>query len=337
MPNLLYSQLFVTPTLPTTSFTNQTIIVTGANIGLGLEAARHFVRLDAAKVILAVRSIERGNAAKEDIESTTQRKNVVEVWPLDLASYASVQAFAKRAASDLPRLDAAVLNAGIAVSKFTMAEDNESTITVNVVSTFLLTLLLIPVLRKSGKKHNTVPRLTIVTSEVHGWTQLPERNSPNTFDTLNDEKKANMPERYPASKLLEVFSVRELAGLITSSSSSGSGERDVILNMLNPGLCHSSLSRNATGFQGVIFWLMKTLLARTTEVGGRTLVAAAVAGSESHGKYMSDGKVMDPEGLSPLVKGPEGEKIQKKVWGELVEKLERIQPGVLESSLKGSI
>ena len=166
-----------------------------------------------------------------------------------------------------------------------------------------------------------------MTSEVHGWTQLPERKTANTFDTLNNPKTANMADRYPASKLLEVFSVRELAALITKSSSSS--EPDVILNMLNPGLCHSSLARNADGVQGWVLWLMKLVLARSTEVGSRTLVHGATAGRETHGKYLSDAQVADPEMVSKLVKSEEGAEAQKKIWKELVEKLEKIEPRIM--------
>lgn len=49
--DILYNQLFKIPAYPVASFVGQTVIVTGSNVGLGLEAARHFVRLDAAKVI----------------------------------------------------------------------------------------------------------------------------------------------------------------------------------------------------------------------------------------------------------------------------------------------
>ncbi len=58
-------------------------------MGLGKEAARHFVGLNAQIVILACRSVEKGEAAKKDIESTTKRAGVVEVWQLDLGSYNS--------------------------------------------------------------------------------------------------------------------------------------------------------------------------------------------------------------------------------------------------------
>jgi len=58
--------------------------------------------------------------------------------------------------------------------------------------------------------------------------------------------------------------------------------------MLNPGLCQSSLSRNAKGIVWFRIALLKTLLARTTEQGSRTLVHAALQGPETHGLYISD-------------------------------------------------
>lgn len=312
---LFYSQLFVKPTYPTASFAGQTLIVTGSNTGLGKEAARHFVRLGASKVILAVRNTKAGKAAKSDIETSTNcSPSVLEVWALDLASYPSIKSFASRA-SQLPRLDVLLENAGIAGDgKFYLAENHERTITVNVIGTFLLALLLLPKLKSSAKEFNTHPRLTIVTSEVHGYTKFRERDEPNIFAAL-DDKSTLRGDRYPISKLLEVLSVRQLSPRLD-----GSG---VVLNMLNPGLCHSELSRDG----GMVLTIMKFLLARTTEVGSRTLVAAAVAGEESHGKYMTDGVVEDTA-LSAFVKSQEGNNAAKKVWGELCEILEGIEPGV---------
>lgn len=191
---LVYNQLFLTLPYPQTPATGQTIVVTGANVGLGFEAARHYVRLGAAKVIIAVRSLEKGEAAKKAIEDSEKRQGVLEVWHLDLQSYESVKEFAKRI-SGLPRLDIMLENAGIATFKYRRAEDNESTITVNVVSTFLLALLVLPKLRETSTKFNTTPYLTVVTSEVHSWTTLPEKSSPNIFQTLNDEKTADMKSR----------------------------------------------------------------------------------------------------------------------------------------------
>lgn len=149
-----------------TDFTGQTIIVTGSNVGLGLEAARHFVRLGASKVILACRSQEKGESAKQGIEESTKTSGVLEVWQVDLGSHESVKQFCNKA-TRLDRLDAVVENAGIATSYYTELEGMESTVTVNVTSTFLMALLLMPKLRADAMKYNTTPRLVIVASEAH--------------------------------------------------------------------------------------------------------------------------------------------------------------------------
>ena len=104
--------------------------MTGANSGLGKEAARHFVCLRASKVILGCRTLSKGEEAKRDIESTTRRTGVVEVWPLDLADYASVKSFASRA-EGLERLDIVLENAGINTQKFKLVAGNESNVTVS--------------------------------------------------------------------------------------------------------------------------------------------------------------------------------------------------------------
>ena len=192
--SFLISQLFARLPYPTVDHSGQTIIVTGANVGLGLEASRHFTRLNAAKVIMGVRNLEKGQKAKESIEETTQRQGVVEVWQLDLSSYESTKQFARRA-EGLDRLDAVVENAGIATAKYSQFEDNESTITTNVVSTFLLGLMLLPKLRESGTKFNFAPHLSVVSSEVHGWVEFPERNTSDIFKTLNDKETAQMETR----------------------------------------------------------------------------------------------------------------------------------------------
>lgn len=313
----IYSQLLVTPAYPKRGFNGQTIIVTGSNTGLGKEAARHFTRLGAAKVILAVRNTKAGEAAKTYIEEHTFcRPGTVEVWPLDLAKYDSVKAFARRASEELDRVDVLCENAGIAAGTKRVEEGHEATITVNVISTFLLALLMLPKLKETARRFKTETTLTIVSSEVHAWPKFPEWKEASVFDAL--DRNESFAERYPASKLLEVLVVRQIAPRLA-----GSG---VVLNVLNPGLCHSELSREA----GLGLEIMKFFLARSSEVGSRTLVAAATAGKESHGKYMTDGLVAD-KALSPFVQSEDGTAAAKKVWKELSEILEKIQPGVVKN------
>ncbi|KAI9745312.1 MAG: hypothetical protein M1818_001592 [Claussenomyces sp. TS43310] len=319
----LRSQKFVTLPYPERKFTGQTIIVTGSNVGMGLEAARHLVRLDAEKVILAVRSLPKGEAAKKSIEGSEKRPGVVEVWGLDLASYASVKAFAARAET-LPRLDVVIENAGIYVFDFETAEEDEATITVNVVSTFLLGLLLLPKLRRTAVTFGTVPVLSFVGSFVHNLTTFPERKADNVFVELSDEKKAGMADRYNVSKMLDLLCLRGLAKDLDTSPKEGR----VIASLINPGFVDTAIMRNATGVYKYFALFMKKLITRTTEEGGRTLVAAAYGGPETHGAYLDDCK---PGTVSAFVSSDDGAATQKKVWDELKEKLEKIQPGILQN------
>ena len=156
------------------------------------------------------------------------------MWELDLESFASVKAFAARVSTDLARLDVVVENAAIAAVKFEQAERHERTITINVINTFLLALLLLPKLRETASmKNNNNAKPSIVSSGAHGWTSLPEASEENIFGMLD---KGDMTECYEVSKLLETFAMRELAPRIEYSG--------MIVNVLDPGFCHSSLLRN---------------------------------------------------------------------------------------------
>ena len=192
----LHNQFFTKPPLPIADFTGKTIIVTGANVGLGKEAVKHYVKLHAARVIIAVRSIPKGEAAKAEIlRECKVAADVVDVWQLDYSKYTSCEAFAARVAT-LDRIDAVVLNAGITTEKFELFEDNESQVTVNVISTVLLALLVLPALRESAA-HNkgTTPIISIVGSGVHAYTKFPEQKEPSIFAACNDPKKARMSDR----------------------------------------------------------------------------------------------------------------------------------------------
>ena len=318
MVQFLHGQLFQTPKLPSTSFAGQTIIVTGANSGLGLDASKSFVRLGVSHLILACRNITKGEEAKKQILAGNRNaKTRIEVWPLDLCSYASVLAFADRCKS-LDRLDAVIENAGVDLVEYTTAEDNEITLTVNVVSTFLLALLLLPILRQSAARHDTVAHLPIVGSAVHFWADTKELTTPakgHIFESLNDPKKANMAGRYFQSKLIVILCVRELAALTKAGP--------VIVSNVAPGWCKTGLFRNEAGGAGQRMALK--LVGRSSEEGSRTLVDGAVAGKESHGQYLSECQIKP---ASAFVTGEEGAQVQKMVWAELVEKLESISPGV---------
>lgn len=282
-----------------------------------MEASRHIARLGAAKLILAVRSVEKGEIAKNDIvESTQCDPDIIEVWKLDLSSYESVKDFAERATKALDRIDVLLENAGVALVRWDWVEDNELTVTINVVSTFLLAFLMLPKLKETATKYKTRPTLTFVTSETHAHVDFNERNAPEgIFNNMNDKSKANVQERYPTTKLMQVLIIREIAKRNPVDS------YPVTINMVNPGLCQSELAREGS----LDVKIAKIFLARTTEVGSRTLVHGASSGPETHGEYLSVCQVAQ---TSTLVRSAEGEKTQKRLWGELMEKLEKISPGV---------
>ncbi|PWY96116.1 short-chain dehydrogenase/reductase [Aspergillus sclerotioniger CBS 115572] len=334
MLRVLHNQLFVTPSLPSTPtpFNHRTVIITGANTGLGLAAAHHIAAGPVGKLILAVRNTEAGETARDSLLSAhaSLDPQTIEVWPLDLASYDSVRAFAARAISTLDRLDVLLSNAGLATFQYSKAEGHERTITVNVISTFLLAVLLLPKLRATGElsrnqpEPQPLPVLSIVASEVHAFAKFPERQAPEEkgvgiFEALDDPDQYydTMGERYRTSKLLDILLARELADRV-------SGDQ-VVVNCLNPGLCRSQLSRE---MDTAAVRIILRLLGRTLEVGGRTLVAAAAAGKESHGQYMSNGELA-PHELSSFVTSDEGKRTQQKLWEELTRMLDTIQPGVM--------
>ncbi|KAF3397087.1 Short chain dehydrogenase yanD [Talaromyces pinophilus] len=317
------SQLCVKLPVPTKQYTGQTVIVTGSNVGIGLETARYLVSLDAAKVILAVRNTAKGEAAAKSITQSTGRTGVVEVWPLDLTEYDSVKSFAERAKS-LERLDILINNAGILVYDFEFAEDNESTITVNAVSAMLLSILLLPKLRDTSVRYGKENVLTFTGSFVHYMTEFPERKAPNILAELANKDRADMKNRYYVSKMVQLLMIRELANQIASSSLPG----NITVSAVNPGFVKTEVMRNASITFHLFFRPYRKLVARSAQEGARTLLHAAAGGKETHGQYLSDCEVAV---TSELVRSAEGKEAQKKLWTELSATLEKIVPGIMQN------
>ncbi|XP_067119838.1 retinol dehydrogenase 14-like isoform X5 [Centruroides vittatus] len=123
----------------------KTVIITGANSGIGKETARELARCN-AKIILACRSIKRGTEAANEIVATTGNSNIV-VKLLDLSSIKSVQTFARKIIETEERLDVLINNAGIAgSSEHVLTEEGiELTLASNYFGHYVLTLLLLGV------------------------------------------------------------------------------------------------------------------------------------------------------------------------------------------------
>ncbi|KAF7931137.1 uncharacterized protein EAE97_009346 [Botrytis byssoidea] len=312
---LIYSQFIVKVPKPTTSFQGKTIIITGGNTGLGFEAAKYYPKLKASRVILACRSLEKADKAKLELEQTFAISgDIVETWQLDLSSYASVIEFCEKAKT-LPRLDVMLLNAGILTKEYRVAEDNESTITVNVISTFLMAFLLMPKLKETAKYFGTTPHMTVVSSDLHFLSDFAEWKSDDIFESLNDKGTARMNDRYNLSKLMEILIVRHFVSLHGT-------DYPVVFNTVHPGWCQPNL---ANEIATIFLKKVENCMGRTTEEGARSLVFATSFGKESHGKYVGNGGLLSE---SSFVTSKDGAAAGEKLWTQLSIKLEKIRPNV---------
>ena len=116
---------------------------------------------------------------------------------LDMASSASVQSFAKKASTELDRIDGLVANAGVMIDAWSMAEGMETSITVNVINTLFLGALMLPKLSESGRKFGIQPTIVFIVS-VLGYTakgEMDKSRQHSIFDGLNDRNRANMDQR----------------------------------------------------------------------------------------------------------------------------------------------
>ncbi|USP75396.1 retinol dehydrogenase 12 [Curvularia clavata] len=315
----LYSQLFVKLPYPQGNFSGKTIIITGSNVGLGKEAARHYARLGANKLILAVRSVDKGEEAKQDIARTTGHENI-EVWKLDMSDYSSIAAFAKRAETELDRIDIFIANAGVVRAEYHQVNGHEESIAINVVSTTLLMANMLPKMCETATRYNVRPTFTVTGSASYTHTSFPQRSAPDgeILATLSDRETAEKywSQQYPVSKLVQLHTVRAIADRHPA------GEFPVTINVVNPGMCWSGLARETTSWG---FWLFRLAVARSTEVGSRTLVHAGASGIEAHGQYLSDCRIEQP---SELVTDAAGREVQERLMAEILREIEAIQPGV---------
>lgn len=315
-----------TPPAPRVDLSGRTILVTGANSGLGLDAAKLLVQLNCSTVVLVCRTIAKGEQAKQTVQAVSsangQKPNII-VLELDLGSFASIVAFSERC-KDLPRLDGAILNAGVELSEFSLTEGFETTITVNLISTFFLVTFLIPILRQSATRYNITPNIAVVGSAVHFWANDKDLTRPaegQILKSLSDRKNVDMQARYFLSKLPVMLLVKRLAAIMTEEAKDDpSGKPLVIINNVAPGLCNTNLFRG----HGAAYKALVKTVGRSSEHGARTLVHGVTAGKETHGQYLSECTVKP---YSAFVKSAEGDKTAQRVWDEVTAIYESVQPG----------
>lgn len=265
------------------SLKDHVAVVTGANVGLGLEAARQLLARGLSHLVLGVRSQMKGDAAAAGLRRDFPAAKV-SVWIVDMESYSSVQAFAERCGGDeLPRIDYVILNAGLITTESTMNEatGREVTLLVNFLSTVLLTVLLVPVLKAKKKATGKPTVLSVVSTDLVWSTDVPAHQP--VLPPFQDPKAMGGMAKYRMSKILLTLFVARLAAEYVSPE-------DVVINMSNPGACKGTdFFRGGGVVVKAVMGVMQALIARTAEAGASNYIDAVLSyGSESHGGFVSD-------------------------------------------------
>ena len=229
---------------------DKTAIITGANSGLGFECAKQMLGAGLSHLILAVRSSTKGEAAANQLRSLTKTASI-DVWALDMEDYESIQSFAHRCET-LQQIDYVVLNAGVSGTTFTTAKTgHETMIQVNYLSTVLLAVLLLPILKAKGQSH-----LTVVSSATTRQQTFPNRDVRPLLSSFDDTSITPFDtNRYGMSKLLGQMAFERIAEYVDP--------KDVIITLVEPGWVKQ------TGLYRNIPFLVKPILSLIIAICGR--------------------------------------------------------------------
>ncbi|EAS04939.1 oxidoreductase, short chain dehydrogenase/reductase family protein (macronuclear) [Tetrahymena thermophila SB210] len=256
---------------------NEVIIVTGGNSGIGFETCKDLVR-NGAKVILATRNEQRGQNAIKELNKI--RPNSSEFMKLDLSDLTSIRLFANEFKSKYNKLNCLINNAGImAISTRVLTKDGfESQIGTNHFGHFLLTNLLFDVLKQTPQF-----RIINVSSRAH------IRNTIN----LDDINFSNTPYQkfyaYSASKIANILFTQELQKKFDAKKINGKAM------CLHPGVVRTELASHFPYYNIVypILYPIALLLLKSPEAGAQTTLQCVhedFSKLES-GKYYVDCKV----------------------------------------------
>ena len=230
-------------------------IVTGANSGLGLETARALARRG-ARVVLACRNPERARAAEREIATAASAPDGVEALPLDLASLASVRAFADAIRKRHPALHLLVNNAGVmAIPLRRTADGFEMQLGTNHLGHFALTGLLLDLLLAAPGA-----RIVNVSSAMHRIGRI-------RFDDLQSERSYGPWRAYAQSKLANLLFTFELQRRLARRGASA------LAAAAHPGSAATNLQEAGPRERNA------TLMARATVLGNRLLAQSAAMGA----------------------------------------------------------
>ena len=208
-----------------TSLAGKTVIITGANTGIGLETAVDLSKRG-ARVVMACRDEVKGRKAVEEVVARSQNKDVV-FSQLDLASLRSVKEFSSRVLEEETHIDILINNAGVALTPYTKTEDSfELQFGVNHLGHFLLTNLLLERLKAAP-----AARVINVSSRAHHGGVI-------NFEDLQSERSYSPYKAYAQSKLANILFTRALSKRLEESN--------MTTYSLHPGVVQTELFRHAS-------------------------------------------------------------------------------------------
>lgn len=251
-------------------------IVTGANSGLGLVTATELARRG-AHVVLAVRNIEAGRAAARKMGGD------VEVRELDLASLASVRAFAGAVAADRPAIDLLINNAGLVLlgPRRTTVDGFELHLGTNMLGHFALTGLLLANLAAAAG------------ARVVSLSSITHKNAHLDFDDLMFERNYRASPAYGRSKLATTVFGVELDRRLRAAGS------PVLSVLAHPGLTRTNLTPRAwehRGRLGRVFASAGLLMTQSVEQGAQPQLTAATAPGVRGGQFFGPGGLAETRG-----------------------------------------
>jgi retinol dehydrogenase-14 len=257
----------------------QTIVITGASDGIGLEAASQLAK-EGHHVVMVGRNPAKLTAAVKRIRHES-RDVPVESFVCDFASLANVRDLAKQLLPAYPRIDVLVNNAGTVYDKRTLTGDGiESTFQVDHLSGFLLTELLLDRIVASA------PARIVITSSVGHYSGTMD------FDDLGFERRYQIMRAYSRAKLANVLHTRHLARRLEGT--------DVTANCLHPGAVATNIWSGAPWFARPVLEIGKKLFMVSPATGGERLayLASSPEVEGRTGGYYEQNKLKEPSDLA---------------------------------------
>ena len=249
-------------------------VVTGANSGIGKVTVRELARLGAT-VVMVCRDPEKAERARAEISAQLSTADL-HVLLADFASLAQVRSLASRLNEGYERVDVLINNAGMLARERTLTEEGiEATVAVNYLSAFLLTNLLLDLLKRADRA-----RVVSVASEVHRWARFDPEN-------LQLERDYAPYKAYCAAKLALVMFTHELAKRLR-----GTG---VTANCLHPGVIASNFGRSAPlWFRGLMSVSRPFLTSADKGAETSIYLATSPEVQSVSGKYFKNRRMVEP-------------------------------------------